>query len=156
MLYGLSSLAPAFVVFLDSRTRLYLHLLGAYLNTSVHDPSGVLKCPLSRASVIGLYTSYATPIFLRITSGRNKLVPGPFSLGKWYLPVGIVAVSWVAFIIILLLFPGGSNPSAADMSECRPLFSPRSSDSLSFFRLCRGPGRICLHLRVDFVDYIGP
>ena len=72
---------------------------------------------LCRASVIGLYTSYATPIFLRITSGRNKLNPGPFSLGRWYLPIGTVAVSWVIFIIILLLFPGGANPSASGMSE---------------------------------------
>jgi hypothetical protein len=58
-----------------------------------------------------------TPIFLRITSGRNKLVPGPFSLGRWYLPIGIVAVSWVCFITILLLFPPESNPTAGSMSE---------------------------------------
>ena len=70
-----------------------------------------------RASVIGLYTSYATPIFLRITSGRNKLVPGPFSLGKWYMPIGIVAVSWVTFIVILLVFPSGSIVSADTMSK---------------------------------------
>ncbi|OBZ71554.1 hypothetical protein A0H81_08507 [Grifola frondosa] len=39
---------------------------------------------LARASFIGLYTCYATPIFLRITSGRHKLVPGPFSHDKHY------------------------------------------------------------------------
>jgi len=60
---------------------------------------------LAGASVIGLYVSYATPIFLRITSGRNALSPGFFTLGRWYMPVGIVAVSWVAFIVVLLLFP---------------------------------------------------
>lgn len=68
------------------------------------------------ASVIGLYNSYAIPIFLRITSGRDKLKAGPFSLGKWYLPIGIVAVTWVLFITILLLFPGASNPPADEMS----------------------------------------
>ncbi|KAI0642964.1 amino acid transporter [Trametes meyenii] len=71
---------------------------------------------LAGASVIGLYTSYATPIFLRITSGRNKLVPGPFSLGKWYMPVGIVAVTWVAFIVILLCFPPSQRTDAAEMN----------------------------------------
>ncbi|EPQ52993.1 amino acid transporter [Gloeophyllum trabeum ATCC 11539] len=71
---------------------------------------------LAGASVIGLYTSYATPIFLRITSGRDKLVPGPFSLGRWYMPIGIVAVAWVAFIIVLLLFPSASSVTADEMN----------------------------------------
>ncbi|TBU21825.1 amino acid transporter [Dichomitus squalens] len=47
---------------------------------------------LAGASVIGLYTSYAAPIFLRITSGRDKLVPGPFALGRWFMPIGTIAV----------------------------------------------------------------
>ncbi|TCD68631.1 hypothetical protein EIP91_010286 [Steccherinum ochraceum] len=70
---------------------------------------------LAGAAVIGLYTSYAVPILLRITSGRDKLVPGPFSLGKWYLPIGIIAVSWVSFISVLLVFPGGSDVTADTM-----------------------------------------
>ncbi|KAI0782545.1 amino acid transporter [Abortiporus biennis] len=71
---------------------------------------------LAGASVIGLYTSYATPIFLRITSGRNKMVPGPFSLGKWYMPIGIISVVWVTFIIILLLFPPVSTVDPESMN----------------------------------------
>jgi len=71
---------------------------------------------LAGAAVIGLYTSYAAPIFLRITSGRNKLVPGPFSLGRWYLPIGIIAVSWVTFIVVLLLFPPTQSPTPQNMN----------------------------------------
>ncbi|TFY77579.1 hypothetical protein EWM64_g6432, partial [Hericium alpestre] len=71
---------------------------------------------LAGAAVIGLYTSYATPILLRITSGRDKLVPGPFSLGRWYTPIGIVAVAWVSFIDVLLIFPSGSAPTADAMN----------------------------------------
>ncbi|TDL19592.1 amino acid transporter [Rickenella mellea] len=71
---------------------------------------------LAGASVIGLYTSYAAPIFLRITSGRHKLVPGPFTLGKWYMPLGIIAVSWVTFIVVLLIFPGGQKVDAKGMN----------------------------------------
>ncbi|KAI0671134.1 amino acid transporter [Trametes maxima] len=71
---------------------------------------------LAGASVIGLYTSYATPIFLRITSGRTKLVPGPFSLGKWYMPIGTVAVAWVAFTVLLLCFPPSQRTTAAEMN----------------------------------------
>jgi hypothetical protein len=78
---------------------------------SMHDsPSG-------RASVIGLYVSYATPIFLRITSGRRRLARGPFSLGRWYLPIGAIAVSWVTFIVVVLLFPASSSVEPATMSE---------------------------------------
>ena len=64
-----------------------------------------------------------TPIFLRITSGRTKLVPGPFSLGRWYMPLGIVAVAWVCFITILLLFPPVSNPTADTMSKSLHYYS---------------------------------
>ena len=44
-------------------------------------------------------------------------MPGPFTLGKWYLPLGIIAVAWVQFVTILLLFPGGTNPAPDEMSE---------------------------------------
>ncbi|KAI0940376.1 hypothetical protein AcW1_005133 [Taiwanofungus camphoratus] len=71
---------------------------------------------LAGASVIGLYTSYVTPIFLRITFGRNKLVKGPFSLGKWYMPIGIIACAWVCFIVVLLLFPPGQTTTAQTMN----------------------------------------
>jgi len=82
----------------------------------------------NRASVIGLYVSYAAPIFLRITSGRNKLVPGVFSLGKWYLPIGAIAVAWVTFVVILLCFPAAQAVPAQEMSTC-----------LDFITFARGP-----------------
>ena len=66
--------------------------------------------------MIGLYTSYVTPIFLRITSGRSKFIPGPFHLGRWYLITGAIAVAWVTFIVVLLLFPPGSKVTAESMS----------------------------------------
>ncbi|KAH9922972.1 amino acid transporter [Fomitopsis serialis] len=71
---------------------------------------------LASASVIGLYTSYTTPIFLRITSGRHKLIPGPFSLGRWSTPIGSIAVAWVTFIVVLLCFPTTQTPIAASMN----------------------------------------
>jgi amino acid permease (GABA permease) len=71
---------------------------------------------LAGASVIGLYVSYATPIFLRITSGRNKLVPGTFSLGRWYMPIGIIAVAWVLFIVVLLFFPSTQTATPVGMN----------------------------------------
>lgn len=69
-----------------------------------------------RASVIGLYISYVTPIFLRITTGRDRLQRGPFSLGRWYMPIGVIAVLWVCFITVLLVFPAEVHPTAQTMS----------------------------------------
>ncbi|KAJ8581997.1 amino acid transporter [Rhizopogon salebrosus TDB-379] len=60
---------------------------------------------LASASVIGLYISYVTPIYCRITSGRDKLQPGPFCLGRWSFPIGWIGVIWVAFMVVMLLFP---------------------------------------------------
>ena len=88
----------------------------------------IFHCPLlisqsdadnrhSSASVIGLYTSYATPIFLRITSGRDTFVPGTFSLGRWCVPLGAIAVAWVTFINVLLMFPTVLPVTAKNMSE---------------------------------------
>lgn len=71
---------------------------------------------LAGSSVIGLYTSYAAPIFLRITSGRNKLIPGPFSLGRWAVPVGTIAVAWVSYIVVLLFFPPGQTTTTQTMN----------------------------------------
>ncbi|TFK85161.1 amino acid transporter [Polyporus arcularius HHB13444] len=71
---------------------------------------------LAGASVIALYTSYNMPIILRLTSGRRTFVPGPFSLGRWYMPVGIVSITWTAFVIMLCLFPTNPNPNADTMN----------------------------------------
>jgi len=78
--------------------------------------SGTALTSLAGSSVIGLYTSYAAPIFLRITSGRNRFIPGPFSLGGWAVPVGTIAVAWVSFIVVLLFFPPGQSPTAQQMN----------------------------------------
>lgn len=71
---------------------------------------------LAGASVISLYISYAVPILLRITWGRDRLAVGPFSLGKWYMPIGTMAVSWVVFITVLLLFPSSQVTTSQSMN----------------------------------------
>ncbi|KXN84940.1 hypothetical protein AN958_11882 [Leucoagaricus sp. SymC.cos] len=60
---------------------------------------------LAGATVVGLYSSYAIPIFLRITWGHKNFKPGPFNLGRWSRLIGAIAVSWSFFVGIVLLFP---------------------------------------------------
>jgi hypothetical protein len=36
------------------------------------------------------------------------------------MPIGIIAVAWVTFIVVLLLFPPAQSVTAQDMSWCLP------------------------------------
>lgn len=54
-------------------------------------------------ATIGLYIAYALPILLRLFS--KNFVPGPWHLGAWSKPIGVIAVVWVVFISILFMLP---------------------------------------------------
>jgi amino acid transporter len=58
-------------------------------------------------AVIGLYIAYVLPTFLRLRQG-DSFVPGPWHLGRWSRPIGIIAVLWVAFITVLFMLPAVS------------------------------------------------
>jgi amino acid permease (GABA permease) len=55
-------------------------------------------------AVIGLYIAYVMPTFLRLLKG-DAFERGPWHLGRWSRPIGIVAVAWVVFITILFMLP---------------------------------------------------
>ena len=55
-------------------------------------------------AVIGLYIAYVLPTFLRLRQG-DSFVRGPWHLGRWSKPVGIIAVVWVIIITILFMLP---------------------------------------------------
>ena len=63
-------------------------------------------------AVIGLYIAYVLPTFLRLRQG-DDFEPGPWQLGRWSRPIGIIAVAWVAFITILFMLPQVSPVDAA-------------------------------------------
>jgi amino acid permease (GABA permease) len=63
-------------------------------------------------AVIGLYIAYVLPTFLRLRQG-DDFEPGPWHLGRWSRPIGIIAVAWVAFITILFMLPQVSPVDAA-------------------------------------------
>ncbi|KAI9491946.1 amino acid transporter [Zychaea mexicana] len=65
---------------------------------------------------IGIYIAYGIPIFCRITIGRSKFKPGPFSLGKWSIPVGSIACAWICFIVVSFLFPYEMPVTASNMN----------------------------------------
>jgi amino acid transporter len=58
-------------------------------------------------SVVGLYIGYVLPVLARLLPGARPAA-GPWTLGRWSRPIGIVAVLWVAFISVLFLLPTSS------------------------------------------------
>ncbi|GAA1985095.1 amino acid permease [Kitasatospora viridis] len=59
---------------------------------------------VTSVSVIGLYLSYVIPVWLRLRQGGD-FRPGPWNLGRWSRPIGIVAVGWTALITLLFMLP---------------------------------------------------
>ena len=61
--------------------------------------------------------SYAAVIAARIYYEKSHPVKkGPFSLGRWQKPINIVAISWVLFISVILLFPPTYPVTALNMN----------------------------------------
>jgi amino acid transporter len=59
---------------------------------------------ITSIATIGLYIAYILPIILRFRMG-DKFQVGPWNLGRWYKPLNIIAMIWVAFISILFIMP---------------------------------------------------
>jgi amino acid transporter len=58
---------------------------------------------ITSIATIGLYLAYASPILLRVLA--KDFQPGPWHLGKWSKPIGVIAVIWVVCIAILFMLP---------------------------------------------------
>ena len=59
---------------------------------------------ITSIAVIGLFIAYVLPVYLRLRLG-DGFQAGPWSLGRWSRPIGIVAIGWVAFISVLFMLP---------------------------------------------------
>jgi len=66
-------------------------------------------------AVIGLYIAYVTPTFLRLRQGES-FRRGPWHLGRWSRPIGIIAIIWVIFITILFMLPTVSPITVANFN----------------------------------------
>ena len=101
--------ASAFWHKINHRTRtptnsIWLAAGGAFILGLPYLYSSVAYFAITSIAVIGLYVAYVAPVFLRLRAG-DKFQAGPWTLGKWSKPIGIVATIWVAFIFILFMLP---------------------------------------------------
>ncbi|KAK4556951.1 hypothetical protein LTR86_005932 [Recurvomyces mirabilis] len=65
---------------------------------------------------IAQYTAFTIPIALRLTAASNKFRPGPWNLGRWSKPCGIISCTWVVFIIPVLCFPSVKGGDLNDLN----------------------------------------
>jgi amino acid permease (GABA permease) len=94
---------------INPRTRtptnsIWFAAVGAFILGLPYLYSVVAYFAVTSIAVIGLYIAYGTPILLRLRAG-SSFVPGPWQLGRWSRPVGIIAVAWIVFIAILFCLP---------------------------------------------------
>ena len=86
-------------------------------------------------AVIGLYIAYVMPTFLRLRQGDN-FQRGPWHLGRWSKPIGIIAVAWVMIITILFMLPQVSPITAGNFN-----YTVSRSPSCSASRVSTGWSR---------------
>ncbi len=74
----------------------------AYWGTHAGLPVAFLA--VTSISVIGLYIAYTIPVFLRWRMG-DKFQPGPWTLGKKYKWINLIAIVWVALCVVIFCLP---------------------------------------------------
>jgi amino acid permease (GABA permease) len=87
-----------------------------------HNGTSVAFFAIVSIGTVGLYISYVIPVFLRLRLGRD-FEAGPWNLGRFSKPIGIVAVIW-AIVITLLFFAPAFYPwnTLVDFNFAGPLF----------------------------------
>jgi amino acid permease (GABA permease) len=94
---------------INPRTRtptnsIWFAAVGAFILGLPYLYSPVAYFAVTSIAVIGLYIAYGIPILLRLLAG-DRFQPGPWQLGRWSKPIGVIAVIWIAFIAILFVLP---------------------------------------------------
>jgi amino acid transporter len=94
---------------INPRTRtptnsIWLAAVGAFILGLPYLWSPVAYFAITSIAVIGLYVAYVAPVFLRVLAG-DRFQSGPWTLGRWGRPIGIVATIWVVFIVVLFMLP---------------------------------------------------
>jgi amino acid permease (GABA permease) len=96
----------------NKRTRtptnaIWLAAAGALILSLPYLWNGAAYAAVTSIATIGLYIAYVSPTYLRLRQG-SSFQRGPWHLGRWSYPVGIIAVVWVIFITILFMLPTAS------------------------------------------------
>ena len=104
----------------NKRTRtptnaIWLAVVGALILGLPYLWNSAAYAAVTSIATIGLYIAYVTPTFLRLRQG-SSFQRGPWHLGRWSKPVGIIACIWVVFITILFILPTASPITVGDFN----------------------------------------
>ncbi|ETW76157.1 amino acid transporter [Heterobasidion irregulare TC 32-1] len=91
-------------------------------------------------AIAGQCTAYVIPISARFL-GRNEFKRGVFHLGVFSLPVAIVAVLWLVFNLVIIIFPTTPAPTAAEMNYTVAIWGGTIAISLVYYYFPRYGGR---------------
>ncbi|CAO3691997.1 unnamed protein product [Umbelopsis ramanniana] len=67
-------------------------------------------------NTIGSQLSYLVPILLRITTSRKTFVAGPWNLGVFAVPLGVISCLWLLFTCVLFILPTEAPVTAENMN----------------------------------------
>ncbi len=81
--------------------------------------SATAYAAVTSIATVGLYVAYVIPVFLRVRRG-DSFEKGPWNLGRWGKPIGIVATVWVVVIFVLFMLPQAS-PITVDTFNYTPI-----------------------------------
>jgi amino acid transporter len=102
---------------INKRTRtptnsIWFAAVGAFILGLPYLWNATAYAAVTSIAVIGLYVAYIAPVFLRLRAG-SKFQEGPWTLGRWSRPIGIIGTIWVIVICILFLLPQVQPVTAA-------------------------------------------
>jgi amino acid permease (GABA permease) len=105
---------------INPRTRtptnaIWLAAIGALILGLPYLWNSTAYAAVTSIAVIGLYVAYVLPTFLRLRLGA-AFRRGPWHLGRWSTPIGVIAVTWVAIITILFMLPTASPITAKNFN----------------------------------------
>lgn len=117
--------ASAFWHRINKRTRtptnsIWLAAIGALILGLPYLWNAEAYAAVTAIATIGLYIAYILPVVLRLRLG-DRFVRGPWHLGRWSTPVGVIATIWVAFIVILFMLPAAFPPNLATNFNYAPV-----------------------------------
>ena len=69
-------------------------------------------------AAVAAFVAFTIPIFIRVFFVGNRFRPGPWSLGRWSIPIGTMACAFVMLMVPILCFPAliGSDLEYVDSS----------------------------------------
>lgn len=90
----------------------------------INIPSALAFNALTSVSLVGHYTSYLLPITLLVARrfGKSEIPWGPWTLGRWGLPVNLVAISYSIVLVIFMTFPPYQPVNAQNMNYASLIF----------------------------------